>query len=173
MIGVLALILLAIYMHSYLPLIGIIPYVLLFLNEDVPFLAVYFYLLILILLLPRGSVYSGQTLALASSTVLVVDETLRGIKKPEVWELFGGASLLASMVYPLLFPFSVAGIAAYSLLRRLGRSMVYLAGWTAGVVVVLLLLRGKLMTVGSEAMVVVGLGVVPLLIAEWRDGSEV
>ncbi len=171
-IGILVLILLAVYMHSYLPLIGIIPYVLLLLDEEVSFLAVYFYLLVLALLLPKGSVYSGQALSLASSSVLVVDEILRGRIRPQMWEFFGGVILLVSMVYPLIFPVSVAGVTAYSLFRGFGKSLVYLAGWFAGSILVLLFLRGRLVTMGSEAMVIIGLGVVPLLIAERRASNE-
>jgi len=172
-IGVAVLVLLAIELGSYIPLIGLVPYVLLFINRRASFVALYIYLLLLFLFLPVSSVYSFSTLAVAASVLLVLDDVLRGSLRPQLWELFAIGGLIASLAYTSAFPFVVLGVTGYALYRRFGRGVMYLGGWFVVSTVLLLLLRSRLGTWGSEAMAIVGVGVILLLIAERRVNVEV
>ena len=172
MIGLVASLLAGVVLGKWVFALATVPYALRFRSRNLSLVAFYIYVLVLMVYVPGGSLYthSGIVTAVSSaaSLFLLLDDVLRGAGLGRR-ELVIAAVLLASAVHDYTFLPALIGVVLYVSYVRFGRGAYYLAGWMTSSVAVLYALRDSLTTPVMQSFVLIGLGLVFLLLAERRD----
>ncbi len=172
MIGLMAVLLAGVVLRKWIFGLAVIPYVLRLRSKNLSLIAFYGYVLVIVLKLPGESVYVHEGLVVAivasTSTFLLLDEVLRGIKIDRT-ELALSALLLASAVYDSFLVVALITVTIYVVYLRFGRVVYYLLGWLGTSAVVLYLLKDSLPDRVAQSFLIIGLGLVFLLFAERSD----
>ena len=172
MIGLVASLLAGIVLGKWVFAFSIVPALLRLRSRDLALVAFYLYVLALIPFLNGVSLLSRQGVVFALSATLpaflLLDDVLRGVKfGPE--EVLLSVALTVSALHDYTFALVLLGVVIYSSFRRFGRVSFYLASWFGLLAVTFYLLRGSLHGLASQAFLIIGLGLVPLLIAERKE----
>ena len=173
MIGIIASILTAVLTGNYLPLIVPLIYLLAVKSRDLALIAFYIYALVLAFSFNPGSIYTLNgisAVSVAFSAVLVLDEILRGfelrIPSREEFVLLGALTVSAVTIYTFL-PV-IAAVTLYTAHRNFGRASFYIAGWWILLAAFLYAAKNRLTGRGAQPLVIVGLALIFILLAEKR-----
>ncbi|ASJ06371.1 hypothetical protein [Thermococcus pacificus] len=172
MIGLMAALLAGVVLKQWAFGLAVVPYLLRLRSRNLSLIAFYAYVLTVVLMVPGVSIYTHEGLVQAvgafTSTFLLLDEVLRGVKISRT-ELALSALLLASAVYDYAFVAALIAVTIYAVYLRFGRVVYYILGWLVTSAVVLYLLKNSLPDRVAQSFVMIGLGLIFLLFAERRD----
>jgi len=172
MIGLVASLLAGIVLGKWVFALSLVPGLLRLRSRDAALVAFYLYVLALIPFLPGASLLTRQgivsALSAALPTFLLLDDVLRGINFGREEVLLSGI-LVVSAIYDYTFALALLGVTIYLSRRRFGRVAYLPAGWFGLLALALYLLRGSLWGPASQALMIIGLGLVFLLAAERKD----
>jgi len=172
MIGLIASILAAITLGNPVFLLTAPIYALRLKDRNAALIGFYAYTIILTTTLPNTSIYESPGLKMAIiaslSTILTLDEILRGPKlNKETLTTSGILTATALNDYTLML--TLTGTTLYTTYKNFGKATTYFTGWLTGSATLLYLTKDKLPDPAAQALVIIGLGLAFLLIAERKE----
>ncbi|NJE62131.1 hypothetical protein [Thermococcus sp. 21S7] len=174
MIGLMASILAAVTLRNPMFLLIIPAYALRLRSRNAALIGFYAYTIALAATLPSTSIYEGAGLKVAvitgSSILLALDEVLRGIEVEKETLAVSGV-LTASALNDYTFIIILVGVTLYTLHRNFGKALAYLVGWLVGSVLLLYTGRERLSDPAAQALVILGVGLIFLLLAERKEAE--
>ncbi|ASJ01655.1 hypothetical protein [Thermococcus gorgonarius] len=174
MIGLVASIVAAAVLKSWIPLLTAIAYVLALRWRKAALFGVSLYLLAVIYSPGFDSVYTARGLRelvlLSTTTVLILNDVLQGkIKAEDKRDLALMGVLAVSAVSDYTLFAALIGVTVYELRESFGKAAFYFLFWLAVTGAILLILRGKLPGAAAEAFVMSALGLAAVAVGMIRD----
>lgn len=172
MIGLIASILAAITLGNPLFLLTAPIYALRVKDRNAALIGFYAYSIILAAALPSTSIYESPGLKMAIiagfSTLITLDEILRGTQLNREILTTSGILIIAAL-NDYTFILALIGVTLHTAYKNFGRTTTYLTGWLIGSTTLLYLTKDKLPDPAAQALVIIGLGLAFLLIAERKE----
>jgi hypothetical protein len=172
MIGLVALLLAAAVLGKWVFALSAIPYLLRLRDRNLSLVAFYAYALAVALSTGEVSIYTAEGAKVAiltlTSTFLLLDEVLRGIQTDRR-SLYISALLAVSAVNDYTLIAALIGATLHAAYLRFGRAAYILAGWFQAAGLLLYLGRERLTSPAAQSLVLIGLALLLLLLAERKD----
>jgi len=175
MIGLIASILAAITLGNPVFLLTAPIYALRLKDQNAALIGFYAYTIILAATLPSTSIYESSGLKMAIiagfSILITLDEILRGTQLNREILTTSGILIIAAL-NDYTFILTLIGVTLYTTYKNFGRTTTYLTGWLIGSTTLLYLGKNELSDPSAQALVIIGLGLIFLLIAERKEAEH-